>query len=1151
VKLLVAFAACALAGCIDDSLVSCGELSCPVGQVCTRGGCAMPGDVTACEGLDDGTACHSTNGGTGTCEGGSCRTGLCGNDAVDIGEACDGSAGVDPSAGQTCAPDCKSIYQCGNGVVDPGELCDDGNENASDGCDACTTTAWNASTAVGMEMGALGSALADPHGVAIDGSGRVFIADTDNSRIVRVELDGSLTSIAGTGTAGFGGDGGPATSALLAAPRGVAVDGIGRLFIADTGNQRIRLVDVAGNISTIAGDGNLGYTGDGAPAIFAELQDPGDVAVDGLGRVAIADTDNNVVREIAVDGSISTVAGTGTPGYRGDAAAAIAAELASPAGVAIDAAGRILIADTANSVVRRIESDGTISTIAGNGSIAYGGDNGPATEAALAFPIGVAVDASGDVFLADAFNQRVRRVDTAGTITTVAGTGTSGFAGDGGPGSGAELASPWGLAIDAQGALWIADMTNQRLRELATDGTISTIAGNGTLGVGGEGGVATGAQLSNPFGVAVDATGRIVIADNFHQRIRRVELDGTIHTIAGTGLQGYSGDGAAATDAELNGPDGVAIDAMGRIYIADTYNHAIRRVDLDGTIHTIAGTGQQGFTGDSGAATSARLYNPQGVAVDAGGVVYIADTYNHRIRRVDTNGVITTIAGNDTAGYGGDGGQASAATLSFPYGIVIDHSGRVVLSDSANNRIRRIETTGTIDTIAGTGTAGYNGDGIAATAAEIYSPYGIAVDNEGRIVISDAYNQRIRRIETDGTISTVIGTGTAGANGDAAAATGAQVAFPIDVAVDALGGVIVADTNNQRIRRVDPATSIITTVAGQVDPGDVGPMASARLVDPQAIALAPSLTLVAGGSSGALEAITGGRVEAVAGRYPQTIATGALARFRTSAFGSVGGVAIDPATGLIYIAETTANKIHVITQVDPAHPETWTIAVLAGDGTSGFRDGPAAIAEFRGPTGLYLDTTAGMLYIADTGNHAIRALALATGAVTTVVNTSHSLGFAGDGGPAATALLFEPTALTRCAVNGDWFIADTGNNRVRRITSDMTITTVLGDGVPASSGEGAPARTFPVDSPRGLACDDFGNLFVSSTTGLRMLPASDAHVVDGSGTVQTIYGSPPRTAFPASVTSCLTAVAVISPTTLQVSDACTGLLVQLDRTAAQ
>jgi len=324
----------------------------------------------------------------------------------------------------------------------------------------------------------------------------------------------------------------------------------------------------------------------------------------------------------------------------------------------------------------------------------------------------------------------------------------------------------------------------------------------------------------------------------------------------------------------------------------------------------------------------------------------------------------------------------------------------------------------------------------------------------------------------------------------------------------------------------------------------------ARLEDPQAIAVGSSFTLVAAGSSGTLEAIRNGRVEAIAGRYPQETATGTLARYRTSAFGTVGGTALDPA-GAIYFTESSSNRIHKVTQVNPADPKTWTIEILANTaGTAGFADGTAGTARFRNPTGLFLDATANLLYIADTGNHAIRALNLTTNAVTTIANASHTFGFAGDGGAATAAQLFAPTAVTKCS-NGDVFIADSSNNRVRRIVAGGVISTVLGDGVPASSGEGSPSRTFPVDRPRGIACDAFGNLYVTSSTTVRLVTADDTGIVDGTGAVQTIYGEPPRDTFPASVTTCLTGLAVTGPASVQVADACTGLLVQLTRSNVQ
>ena len=293
-----------------------------------------------------------------------------------------------------------------------------------------------------------------------------------------------------------------------------------------------------------------------------------------------------------------------------------------------------------------------------------------------------------------------------------------------------------------------------------------------------------------------------------------------------------------------------------------------------------------------------------------------------------------------------------------------------------------------------------------------------------------------------------------------------------------------------------------------------------------------------------MQAITAAAVEVVAGRYPQPVATGQLARFQTSSFGTVGGVANDATPRLIYLTESTANRIHAVTIVDPNNPDTWTIAPLANTaGTAGFADGAAATARFRDPTGLLFD--GGTLYVADTGNHVIRTIDLATLTVSTVIGTPATLGFAGDGGPAMQALLYQPQAIAKCP-DGDLFIADTGNDRIRRVDATGAITTVLGDGIADSSGDGGPASTFPIDAPLALGCDALGNVYATSRTTVREVAANDHGIVDGTGPVLTIYGAPPRTAFPADVTRCLTGLAVVDAT-VQVVDSYTGLLVSLAR----
>ena len=298
------------------------------------------------------------------------------------------------------------------------------------------------------------------------------------------------------------------------------------------------------------------------------------------------------------------------------------------------------------------------------------------------------------------------------TITTVVGNGSSGYSGDGAAAVNAQLTWPDGVAVDAAGDIYIADTYNDVVRKVDTTGVISTVAGNGTWGYSGDGQAATNAELACPTGVAVDAAGDIYIADCYNNVIRKVDhITGYISTVAGNGSWGYSGDGEAATSAELSDPAGVAVDAAGDIYIADSGNDVIRKVDTSGYISTVAGNGNYGYSGDDEAATSAELSYPEGVAVDAAGDIYIADSGNDVVRKVDTSGVISTVAGNGSWGYGGDGEAATGAELSYPTGVAVDAAGDLFIADSDNNAVREVDTSGVISTIAGTGTEGYSGDG--------------------------------------------------------------------------------------------------------------------------------------------------------------------------------------------------------------------------------------------------------------------------------------------------------------------------------------------------------------------------------------------------------------------------------------------------------
>jgi sugar lactone lactonase YvrE len=635
-------------------------------------------------------------------------------------------------------------------------------------------------------------------GIVSDAVGSIYF--TSLHCIFKLDRAGVLRRVAGLSRSGYSGDGGPAVKAGLNRPSDVVLDNTGNLYIADDGNHRVRKVSPNGVIVTVAGSGQEGYSGDGGPATKALLSQVPSLAIDGTGNLYIADFDNDRVRRVSSDGIITTAVGTGEPGYSGDGGLATNATLHGPHGVAVDGAGNLYIADLLNSRIRKVNTDGTISTVAGYGHDGYSGDGGPATSAQMKYASRVAADSAGNIYIADMQNDRVRKVSPDGVIVTVAGGGQEGDSSDGGPATKAQL-SVMSVAVDRSGNLYIGAPNNFIVRKVLPDGTITTVAanyrGNGYLGDGEQ---ATSAHLTDPWGVAVDRVGNLYITEAANHQVRKVSPDGIITRVAGNGASGHSGDGGPATAAQLNSPFDVALDTAGNLFIAT--RDSVRRVDANGTITTVAGTGERGYSGDGGPATKARLNLAGGVVVDGDGNLYIADVENHRVRKVSLDGIITTAAGTGEPGYSGDGKPAVNARLQGPSAVTLDKAGNLYIADEQNVRVRKVSVGGIITTVAGNGEEGYTQDGERATTAMLRSPQSVAVDNAGNLYI--VLSHRVRKVSPRGILTDVAGDGSDGYSGDGGPAEDARLNEPSGVAVDGVGNIYVADTKNSRVRRLSP-----------------------------------------------------------------------------------------------------------------------------------------------------------------------------------------------------------------------------------------------------------------------------------------------------------------------------------------------------------
>ena len=612
-----------------------------------------------------------------------------------------------------------------------------------------------------------------------------------------------------------------AASAVIGQSTAVATDAAGSVYVASLLLHAVFRLDPDGILIRVAGSGVQGNAGDGSPAVSAALGLPSGLVLDSAGNLYIADRVYSQVRRVGADGVITTVVGNGCCGYGGDGGPATEAALSAPSGVALDSTGNLYVVDTNHGTVRKVDSSGRITTVAGTGFNGYSGDGVSATNSQLNYPTGVAVNAAGELFIADSQNARVRKVNTAGIISTVAGTGVDGCAAVDGPATATQLTNPYSVTFDSLGNLYIGDGCS--LRKVAPNGITVAMAGNGSFGGYGGDGIAT-ATPAAVVSAALDQFGDIyVVSGGKLQEIK----NGSIKTITPPSVA----DGSVAALSML-GPQVIARDNSGNLYFIE--GNQVRKIDSSGAIVTVAGTGAGGYDGDNGPATAAQLSTPYALAVDSTGNLYIADSAS-RIRIVSPGGTIASCAGSVARGYSGDGGQATAALLSLPLGMAIDAAGNLYIADNQNQRIRKVSANGIISTVAGIGTPGFSGDNDLAVHAAINSPSAVAVDQNGNVYVVDTGNQRVRKIATNGVITTIAGGGTA--DGDGGPATSAQLGAPIGVAVDRSGNVYIAESQTNRFRMV-AANGIITTIAGTGafgSYGDGGPAVNAAFEYPAAI----------------------------------------------------------------------------------------------------------------------------------------------------------------------------------------------------------------------------------------------------------------------------------------------------------------------------
>jgi sugar lactone lactonase YvrE len=976
-----------------------------------------------------------------------------------------------------------------------------------------TTFAGTLGTPGSADGAGTAASFADPAGLAIDASGNIYVADGTNHTIRKITSAGVVSTFAGSaGNPGF--LDGTGAAAKFSGPMGIAIDLSSNLYVANYNNHNIRKITSSGVVTTIAGVANYTGSGDGNGSGTAYFFNPNTVAIDS-GNIYVADTGNNAIRKITAAGVSSYFAGV-APGTDGTGAAA---RFLSPNATAIDSAGTIYIADAKNNIIRKITTGGVVTTLAGTAGLS-GAINGTGAAARFNNPQGIAVDSSLNVYVADTDNQIIRKITSAGVVTTLAGAaGNMSFANA--TGTAAMFCNPKGVAVDSTGNVFVADSCNYLIRKITTAGIVTTLAG--TLGTwGNTDGNGTAAVFDSPSGLAIDITGKLYVTDTGSSTIRKISST-TVSTLAGAGyLAGYGdGQGSAAL---FNAPTGITVDSGGNVYVADSGNFVIRKITSGGAVTTLAGTAT--ISGSSGGiGTAASFMNPTGISTN-GSNLYVADQGSNNIRQiVISTKVVTTLAGPQA----GANGTGAAVSFSGPQGVAVDSSGNVYVADSNNYIIRKITSAGVATTLAGTaGVYVGNVDGTGAAAGfsrptdlvadgsgnifvldrtgsirkitpagvvttvttnfSLTNSRGIALDSVGNIYVAASFSNQIKKITQAGVVTTFAGSTVGSTDG---IGTAAKFKNPEGLAIDASGNLYVSDTNNRTIRKIT-AAGVVSTLAGTAGSGgfadEIGPNATfSGSTNGLAVDSSGNVFVAEPGYSSIRKITPSAVVTTFAGTpgFPGS----ADGSGSPALFNGPTEVAVD-SSGNLYVVDTHNSTIRKVT---PAG----LVSTIAGTaGIPGSADGTGAAARFFNPNGVSLDST-GNLYVADLGNSSLRKIT-SSGVVTTIAGSGQIIGAANGIGAAAT---FENPSGVAVDGSGNVFIADSGNHIIRKITSAGVVTTLAGTAgnMGAADGTGSAASFI---SPTGIAVDGASNIYVADSS------SSTIRKITSGGVVTTLAGSP-------------------------------------------